>query len=69
MNEFHPLALVAGTNATHNVLNHREAMKAEDCELFIQDMEEEIKRIINKDIFEVVPCSHVPTYQKVLRVV
>eukprot|EP00957_Ditylum_brightwellii_P203213 15333683-Ditylum_brightwellii.AAC.1 len=55
MNEFHPPALVAGTKANHNVLSNREAMKAEDCELFIQAMEEEIKRIIDKDIFEVVP--------------
>eukprot|EP00957_Ditylum_brightwellii_P006550 496542-Ditylum_brightwellii.AAC.1 len=44
-------------------------MKAEDHELFIQAMEEEIKRMIDKDIFEVVPCSCVPTYQKVLRAV
>eukprot|EP00957_Ditylum_brightwellii_P019990 1509210-Ditylum_brightwellii.AAC.1 len=44
-------------------------MKAEDCELFIQAMEEDIERMIDKDIFEVVPCSHVPTYQSVLRTV
>ena len=69
MNEFHPLALVAGAKATPNVLSHREAMKEEDHELFIQAMEEEIKRMVEKEMFEVVPHSRVPTYQKVLRAV
>eukprot|EP00957_Ditylum_brightwellii_P084311 6410524-Ditylum_brightwellii.AAC.1 len=67
MNEFHHLVLVASTNETPNALSHRETMKAEDHELFIQAMEKEIKRIIDKDIFEVVPRSRVPTYQKALR--
>eukprot|EP00957_Ditylum_brightwellii_P069853 5304744-Ditylum_brightwellii.AAC.1 len=69
MNEFHPLALVADTKAIPNVLSHREAMNAEDCELFIQAMEEEIERMVDKYIFEVVPRSCVSTYQKVLRAV
>eukprot|EP00957_Ditylum_brightwellii_P010575 800833-Ditylum_brightwellii.AAC.1 len=68
-NEFHPLALVTGTKANPNVLSHIEAMKAEDCELFIQAMEEEIEKMIDKNMFEVVPRSHVLTYQKVLRAV
>eukprot|EP00957_Ditylum_brightwellii_P067178 5098755-Ditylum_brightwellii.AAC.1 len=45
MNEFHPLSLAAGTKANSNVLNHREAMKAEDRELCIQAMEEEFERM------------------------
>eukprot|EP00957_Ditylum_brightwellii_P056371 4273300-Ditylum_brightwellii.AAC.1 len=57
MSEFHPLALVAGTKANPNALCHREAMKVEDRELFIQAMEEEIERMVEKDIFEVVPRS------------
>eukprot|EP00957_Ditylum_brightwellii_P118824 9063576-Ditylum_brightwellii.AAC.1 len=52
MNEFHPLALVAGTKVNPNVLNHREAMNAEDHELFIQAMEEEIKRMVEKGILK-----------------
>eukprot|EP00957_Ditylum_brightwellii_P110659 8439400-Ditylum_brightwellii.AAC.1 len=64
MNEFHPLALVAGTKATHNVLSHREAMKVENYELFIQAMEEGIKRIIDKDIFEVVHVHMFPHIKK-----
>eukprot|EP00957_Ditylum_brightwellii_P079360 6033720-Ditylum_brightwellii.AAC.1 len=67
MNEFHPLALVAGTKANPNVLSHREAMKAEDCEFFIQATEEEIERMVENNIFEVLPHSRVPTYQKALR--
>ena len=67
MNKFHTLTFVAGTKTNHNVLSHREAMKSEDHELFAQAMEEEIERIVDKDIFEVVPCLCVPTYQKVLR--
>eukprot|EP00957_Ditylum_brightwellii_P098447 7500527-Ditylum_brightwellii.AAC.1 len=69
MDEFHHLALKVDTKAVPNVLSHRKAMKAEDHEIFIQAMEEKIKRIIDKDIFEVVPCSRVSTYQKVLRAV
>eukprot|EP00957_Ditylum_brightwellii_P149598 11391487-Ditylum_brightwellii.AAC.1 len=69
MNESHPLALVAGRKANPNVLSHREAMKAQDHELFIQAMEEEIKRMVEKENVEVVPCSHAPTYQTVLRAI
>eukprot|EP00957_Ditylum_brightwellii_P194601 14822867-Ditylum_brightwellii.AAC.1 len=64
MNEFCPLALVAGTKANPNALSHREAMKEEDRELFVQAIEEEIERMIDKYIFEVVPSLRVPTYQK-----
>eukprot|EP00957_Ditylum_brightwellii_P155249 11818950-Ditylum_brightwellii.AAC.1 len=66
-NEFLHLALVTGTKANSNVLRHREAMKVEDHELFIQAMKEEIEKMTEREIFEVVPCSQVPTYQKVLR--
>eukprot|EP00957_Ditylum_brightwellii_P192169 14628441-Ditylum_brightwellii.AAC.1 len=67
MNEFHPLASVAGTKANPDVLSHREAMKVKDRELFIQAMEEEIERMVENNIFEVVPHSSVSTYQKVQR--
>eukprot|EP00957_Ditylum_brightwellii_P096346 7338203-Ditylum_brightwellii.AAC.1 len=63
-NEFHPLALVAGTNLDPNILSHREAMKSDDKDQFHNAMEEEMKRIIEKEIFEVVPKSQVPSYQK-----
>eukprot|EP00957_Ditylum_brightwellii_P162369 12363753-Ditylum_brightwellii.AAC.1 len=51
-NKSHPLALVAGKNFNPNVLNHRDAMKATDRDQFLQAMEEEIERMIEKDIFE-----------------
>eukprot|EP00957_Ditylum_brightwellii_P166946 12708577-Ditylum_brightwellii.AAC.1 len=68
-NEFHPLALVAGTNSSTNILSHREAMKSDGKDQFHKAMEEEIERMIEKEIFEVVPGSRVPSYQKVLRAV
>ena len=68
-NEFHPLALVAGTNANPNILSHKDAIKADDKDKFLQAMEEEVENMIEKDIFEVVPRSRVSTYQKVLRAV
>eukprot|EP00957_Ditylum_brightwellii_P016610 1248623-Ditylum_brightwellii.AAC.1 len=51
-NEFHPLALVAGTNANPNILSHKDAMKADDKDKFLQVMEEEVENMIEKDIFE-----------------
>ena len=48
INYLHPLALIAGTNANPNILNHREAMKADDKEQFLSAMEEEIERMIEK---------------------
>eukprot|EP00957_Ditylum_brightwellii_P112315 8563609-Ditylum_brightwellii.AAC.1 len=68
-NEFHPLALVAGTNSNPNTISHREAMKSDDKDQFHKTMEEEIEWMIEKEIFEVVPTSQVPSYQKVLRAV
>eukprot|EP00957_Ditylum_brightwellii_P102903 7842959-Ditylum_brightwellii.AAC.1 len=56
INEFHPLALVAGAYANPNILSHRDAMKATDRDQFLQAMEEEIER----------PCSCISTCQKVL---
>eukprot|EP00957_Ditylum_brightwellii_P211797 15366614-Ditylum_brightwellii.AAC.1 len=69
MNAFHPLALVAYTQANPNILSHNEAMKAPSRDEFLQTIEEEIIRMIKNDIFEVVPRSKVPHYQKVLRAV
>eukprot|EP00957_Ditylum_brightwellii_P038730 2927518-Ditylum_brightwellii.AAC.1 len=43
VNEFHPLALVAGTKSNPNVLSHRDTMKSKDHEQFLKAMEEEIK--------------------------
>eukprot|EP00957_Ditylum_brightwellii_P014969 1128635-Ditylum_brightwellii.AAC.1 len=65
INDLHPLALIAGTNANPNILNHREAMKADDKEQFLSAMEEEIERMIEKGIFKIVPRSQVSIYQKV----
>eukprot|EP00957_Ditylum_brightwellii_P052921 4012344-Ditylum_brightwellii.AAC.1 len=58
INKFHPLALVAGANTNLNTLSHRYDTKAEDRDQFLQAMEEEIESMIEKYIFEVVPCSH-----------
>eukprot|EP00957_Ditylum_brightwellii_P067042 5089097-Ditylum_brightwellii.AAC.1 len=66
-NEFHPIALVAGTNSNPNILSHGEAMKSDDKEQFHKTMEEEIERMIEKEIFEIVPRTQVPSYQKVLQ--
>eukprot|EP00957_Ditylum_brightwellii_P025736 1947360-Ditylum_brightwellii.AAC.1 len=63
-NEFRPLALVAGTNLIPNILSHREAIKSDDKDQLYKAMEEEIERMIGKEIFEVVPRSQVPSYQK-----
>eukprot|EP00957_Ditylum_brightwellii_P181117 13796940-Ditylum_brightwellii.AAC.1 len=51
-NEFHLLALVAGTHSNLNILNHREAMKSDDKDQFHKAVEEEIERMIEKEIFE-----------------
>eukprot|EP00957_Ditylum_brightwellii_P034817 2638403-Ditylum_brightwellii.AAC.1 len=52
INEFHPLALVAGTNANPNILSHRDAMKVEDRDQFLQVIEEEIESMIETDILK-----------------
>eukprot|EP00957_Ditylum_brightwellii_P152310 11595857-Ditylum_brightwellii.AAC.1 len=48
VNEFHSLALVAGTKANPNVLSHREAMESKDQYQFLKAMEEEIEIMIEK---------------------
>eukprot|EP00957_Ditylum_brightwellii_P110995 8465115-Ditylum_brightwellii.AAC.1 len=63
-NEFHPLALVARPNSNPNTLSHREAMKSNGKDQFHKAMEEEIERMIEKEIFEVVLRSQVSSYQK-----
>eukprot|EP00957_Ditylum_brightwellii_P189220 14402755-Ditylum_brightwellii.AAC.1 len=44
-------------------------MKSDDKDQFHKAMEEEIERMIEKETFEVVPRSRVPSYQKVLKAV
>eukprot|EP00957_Ditylum_brightwellii_P157070 11954434-Ditylum_brightwellii.AAC.1 len=61
-NESNPLALVAGTNSNPNIFSHREAMKSDDKDQFHKAMEEEIERMIEKEIFKVIPRSQVPSY-------
>eukprot|EP00957_Ditylum_brightwellii_P073488 5584627-Ditylum_brightwellii.AAC.1 len=46
-----------------------DAMKADDKEQFLSAMGEEIEKMIEKGIFEIVPRSQVPTYQKVLHAI
>eukprot|EP00957_Ditylum_brightwellii_P111159 8476010-Ditylum_brightwellii.AAC.1 len=66
-NEFHVLALIAGTNSNPNILSHREAINLDDKDQFHKAMEEAIERMIEKEIFEVISRSQLPSYQKVLR--
>eukprot|EP00957_Ditylum_brightwellii_P174232 13265220-Ditylum_brightwellii.AAC.1 len=69
VNEYHPLTFSVKTNANPNVLSHHDAMKSDDKDKFMATMEEEIKRLIKTDTFEIVPCSKVPNNQRVLRAV
>eukprot|EP00957_Ditylum_brightwellii_P113760 8673227-Ditylum_brightwellii.AAC.1 len=61
-NEFHPLVIVAGTNSNPNIISDREAIKSNNKDQFHKAMEEEIERMLEKEIFEVVPRSQVPSY-------
>lgn len=67
VNDYEPHALVASANP--NILGHRDAMKADDFEKFLDSMDDEIERLFKEGIVEVVPRSEVPTGQKVLRAV
>eukprot|EP00957_Ditylum_brightwellii_P146757 11172542-Ditylum_brightwellii.AAC.2 len=49
-NEFHPLALVAGTNSNPNILSHREAMRSDDKEQYHKTVEEERKNDRKRNI-------------------
>lgn len=67
INHYEPHALVASANP--NILGHRDAMKADDFEKFLDSMDDEMERLFKEEIIEVVPRSQVPEGQKVLRAV
>jgi Reverse transcriptase (RNA-dependent DNA polymerase). len=67
INDIDPLAFAASANP--NILSHREAMKADDVEKFLESMQEELERMDDNEIYEEVLRSSVPKAQKILRAV
>ena len=62
--EMNPHCFAASVNP--NILAHCEAMKADDAHGFCKAMDEKVKRMIENKIFTEVPCSSVPTGQRIL---
>ena len=67
VNDLHPLAFAASANP--NILTHAQAKRASDYDKFQIAMQDEIKNMMKKKIFEVVPRTIVPRQQRVLRAV
>lgn len=69
-NEFILQANQSSAKATdENILNYRQAMKANDSELFEEDMEKDMQHFINKYSFSVVHISTVPRGKIILHAV
>ena len=66
-NELDPHLFAASSNP--NILNHRDAMKADDRDKFLQSMDDEMKNLLENGIYKLVPRSQVPAGQRVLRAV
>ena len=70
MNDQHPLAFAAGGQGSNpNILNHRDAMRAMDKNMFNESMEEEMNNLTNKEIYEIVKRTSVPEGHNILRAV
>ena len=67
INDFNPHALAASANP--NILSHAQAKKAMDWDKFVLAMEDEVKRMIDHDIFEEVSIEDIPLHQRILRAV
>ena len=67
INDTSPMAYAASCNP--NILNHRDAMKADDVEHFLESMDDEMKSLFKNKIYELYPRSKVPRNQRVLRAV
>lgn len=67
ISELNVMAHIASANP--NILGHRDAMKADDADKFHESMDEEIQRLTDENIYEVVARSTVPEGQRVLRAV
>ena len=52
-----------------NILFHRDAMKADDYEQFLKSMKNEIDKLLENEIYEIVPRHTVPRSKTVLNAV
>ena len=60
INKLQPMAFLASPNPINNILTHSAAMKADDKEKFLISMKNEIDRLIEHDIFELVDIDTIP---------
>ena len=63
--DLNPISYVA-KNSNPNILSHRNAMKADDHDKFLSSMREEMDKLFDNDIYEIVPRKSVPSHKTVL---
>ena len=61
-----PITYVTKKSGNPNILIHMNAMKEDDNQNFLDAMQEEMKKLLENDIYEVVPRSLVPRHNTVL---
>ena len=70
INELQPMHVyAAATNTNPNILGHSAAMRAKDADEFLKSMKQEIDRLIEYDIFDVVDINTIPKHTKILRAI
>ena len=70
MNDVHPLVFAAsGQGPNPNILNHGEAMAAVDKDKFDESMNEEMVKLYDNGIYEIVKKCEVPELKSILRAV
>ena len=68
LSEITPFTYIA-KGGNPNILNHRDAMKADDNEQFLTSMKQEVDKLLENEIYEIVPCNTVPKTKTVLNAV
>merc|ERR1712127_638239 len=69
INELQPMHVYAAANTNPNILGHSAAMRAKDADEFLKSMKQEIDRLIEYDIFDVVDINTIPKNTKILRAI
>lgn len=69
INELNPMAYSAAKAANPNILGHSDAMKSDDADKFWTTMLNEMERLYECDVYEIVDKSTVPAASTILRAV
>ena len=63
------MVFLASTHPNNNIFDHSAAMKGDDREKFLISMKDEIDRLIEHDVFELVDKDTIPPHCKILRAI